>query len=164
MRCPETSPSAIAGTIAGAVRRAGVRAVVQSGSPGFGVVGDDVLTVGSVPHSWLFPQTAAVVHHCGAGTTAAGLRAGRPTVPVPVMLDQPFWARRLQRLGAATASLDFRKLAVEPLAARISEATTDEAMQARAAHLAATLAHEDGYAPVIAAIGRLQGGGGQSHA
>ncbi|MFD5659245.1 glycosyltransferase [Streptomyces hirsutus] len=49
----------------------------------------------------MFPRTAAVVHHAGAGTTAAGLRAGVPAVPVPVMADQPFWASRLYELGVA---------------------------------------------------------------
>ena len=53
----------------------------------------------AVPHDWLFPQVAAVVHHGGAGTTAAGLRAGRPTVICPFFGDQPFWGRRVHELG-----------------------------------------------------------------
>lgn len=42
------------------------------------------------PHDWLFPQMAAVMYHGGAGTTAVGLRAGKPTVICPVIGDQPF--------------------------------------------------------------------------
>ncbi|MGN5379478.1 glycosyltransferase [Streptomyces lasalocidi] len=87
--------------VAAAARRAGVRAVVQAGWAGPSGAGDDVLAVGDLPHDWLFPRTAAVVHHAGAGTTGAGLRAGVPAVPVPFMADQPFWAARLHRLGVA---------------------------------------------------------------
>jgi tetratricopeptide (TPR) repeat protein len=84
--------------------------VVQSGWAGLEVHGDDVLTVGAVPHEWLLPRAAAVVHHCGAGTTAAALRAGVPTVPVPVAADQPFWAARQQALGVCPAVLPARRL------------------------------------------------------
>ncbi|MGQ7754229.1 glycosyltransferase [Streptomyces sp. WC2508] len=87
--------------VAAAVTRAGVRAVVQAGWAGLSAVSDDVLAIGDLPHDWLCPRTAAVVHHAGAGTTAAGLRAGVPAVPVPVMADQPFWAARLHRFGVA---------------------------------------------------------------
>ncbi|GAA4932486.1 glycosyltransferase [Streptomyces coeruleoprunus] len=95
--------------VAAAVERAGVRAVVQAGWAGLSGRGDDVLAIGDVPHDWLFPRTAAVVHHAGAGTTAAGLRAGVPALPVPVMADQPFWASRLYRLGVAPRPLPFQE-------------------------------------------------------
>ena len=66
-----------------AVRQARVRGVLQGGRAGLGAAGDDdVITIGEVPHACLFPRMAAVVHHAGAGTTAAGLRAGIPAVPV----------------------------------------------------------------------------------
>ena len=63
---------------------------------------DSVFLVDSVPHDWLFPRMAAVVHHCGAGTTGAALRAGVPAVAVPFFADQLFWARRLHELGVLT--------------------------------------------------------------
>ena len=75
--------------IAAAVARAGVRAVVQTGWAGLNPSGNELLAVGDLPHDWLFPSMAAVVHHAGAG-----LRAGVPAVAVPVMADQPFWAQR----------------------------------------------------------------------
>lgn len=50
----------------------------------------------SVPHDWLFPRIAGVVHHGGAGTTAAGLRAGVPTIIKPFFGDQNFWAERVE--------------------------------------------------------------------
>lgn len=73
--------------VSAAVTRAGVRAAVQSGWAGLEPAGDDILLVGDLPHDWLFPRTAAVVHDAGAGTTAAGLRAAVPAVPVPVRAD-----------------------------------------------------------------------------
>ena len=76
-----------------------MRAVVQAGWTGLTGTGDRILPVGDLPHDWVFPRVAAVVHHAGAGTTGAGLRAGVPAVPVPVLADQPFWACRLHRLG-----------------------------------------------------------------
>ena len=76
--------------VAAAVKQAGVRAVVQAGWAGLAPFEDDILLVGDVPHDWLFRHMAAVVHHAGAGTTGAELRAGVPAVAVPVLLDQPF--------------------------------------------------------------------------
>ncbi|MEU6238903.1 glycosyltransferase, partial [Kitasatospora sp. NPDC047058] len=118
-----------------ALRRAGVRGVLQSGWAGLAAAGDDILTVGELPHAHLLPRTAAVVHHCGAGTSAAGLRAGVPAVPVPVLADQPFWAARLARIGAATDPVAFAELTVDRLAAGIRRAVTEEPLlrQARAA-------------------------------
>ncbi|MFC9815484.1 glycosyltransferase [Streptomyces virginiae] len=63
----------------------------------------------------MFPRTAAVVHHAGAGTTAAGLRAGTPAVAVPVQLDQHFWAQRLRRLGVSPPPLRYPSLTAPQL-------------------------------------------------
>ncbi|MYV99086.1 glycosyltransferase [Streptomyces sp. SID3343] len=136
-----------------AVTRAGVRAVVQAGWAGLSVVGDDVLAIGDVPHDWLFPRTAAVVHHAGAGTAAAGLRAGVPAVPVPVMADQPFWAARLHRLGVAPQPLPFHDLTAEALGATVTACMGDPAYRRRAAELAGHLAAEDGAAALLDHIG-----------
>jgi UDP:flavonoid glycosyltransferase YjiC (YdhE family) len=142
--------------VTAALRRAGVRGVVQAGWSGLTAAdGDDVLPVADVPHAWLFPRTAAVVHHAGGGTSAAGLRAGVPAVPVPVLLDQRFWAVRLAALGAATAPLPYRRLTVDRLASAIRAATTDPARRDRARRLASRLADEDGCTPVLAALDRL---------
>ncbi|MBP0449251.1 glycosyltransferase family 1 protein [Kitasatospora sp. RG8] len=141
-----------------ALRRAGVRGVLQSGWAGLAATGDDVLTVGELPHAQLLPRTAAVVHHCGAGTSAAGLRAGVPTVPVPVTADQPFWAARLSGLGAATAPVPFAGLTADRLAAGIRRAVEDASYRARARVAARAMADEDGAARVAEAVARLAGG------
>lgn len=99
-----------------ALRRAGLRGILQSGSAGIAAGGDDVLTIGDTPHALLFPRLGAVVHHAGAGTSAAALRAQVPSVTVPVTADQPFWAARLASIGAATDPVPFRSLTAERLA------------------------------------------------
>ncbi|WP_217206808.1 glycosyltransferase [Streptomyces sp. AC550_RSS872] len=136
-----------------ALRRAGLRGIVQSGSAGLAADGDDVLTIGDVPHALLFPRVAAVVHHAGAGTSAAALRAGAPAIPVPVTADQPFWAGRLASIGAATAPVPFASLTAERLADALAQAVRRQTY-ARAASVAARhMATEDGVGAVLKALG-----------
>lgn len=140
-----------------ALRRAGVRGVVQAGWAGIAGEGDDVLTVGELPHARLFPRMAAVVHHAGAGTAAAALRAGVPSVPVPVTADQPFWAGRLARLGAATTPVRFTDLTADRLAEAVRQAVEEQWLREGAQEAARAMAEEDGAARVaeaVAALGR----------
>ena len=130
--------------VGSALRTAGVRGVVQSGWARLRGDGDDIITVDDLPHSWLFPQMAAVVHHCGAGTAAAALRAGVPSVPVTGIMDQPFWARRLHALGAATTPLRRVALTAADLAAAITTATTAQGYRRRARELSQLIRDEDG--------------------
>ncbi|MEV3984534.1 nucleotide disphospho-sugar-binding domain-containing protein [Nonomuraea sp. NPDC049758] len=146
------SDPALAGRVQGELE-AGLRGVLQTGLRG--PVSDDVLAIGDVPHDWLFPQLAAVAHHCGAGTTASGVRAGVPTVAVPVMNDQPFWASRLTALGVAPAAIPFRRLTPARLAAALTTAATDPAYRQRAQALSAHVSAEDGAAPVVEAVNEL---------
>jgi UDP:flavonoid glycosyltransferase YjiC (YdhE family) len=145
----------LAATVLTAVRRAGVRAVVQAGWAGLQVHADDVLTVGEVPHHWLFPKVAAVVHHAGAGTAAAGLRAGVPAVVVPVLADQPFWAARLHALGVAPQPVPLPSLTADRLAAALRTVTTDAALRDRAAAMSARVTAEDGAGRVAAWLDNL---------
>jgi UDP:flavonoid glycosyltransferase YjiC (YdhE family) len=146
----------LADVIADALRQAGVRGVVQSGWAGLDVSGDDVLVIGEAPHDWLFPQMAAVAHHCGAGTTAAALRAGVPTIAMPGPAgDQPFWARRLHELGASTPPIAQRKLTTDRLAAAIRIAVTDHQIRDATSQLAGRIGSENGAARVVAAVENL---------
>ncbi|MEV4347484.1 glycosyltransferase [Actinoplanes sp. NPDC049596] len=140
----------LAEIVAAAVERAGVRAIVQAGWAGLGAPSDRLLSIGEVPHEWLFPRVAAVVHHAGAGTTGAGLRAGVPAVAVPVLVDQPFWADRLHRLGVAPRPLPMAELTAGELAAALRSCLDDPSYRERAADLGHRLRAEDGAAPVIA--------------
>ncbi|MFF9909563.1 glycosyltransferase [Streptomyces sp. NPDC013457] len=153
--CVTAEADRLSELLAEALRRAGVRGIVQAGWSGLHAEGDDLLTVQEVPHAWLFPRTAAVVHHAGAGTAAAGLRAGVPAVAVPVQLDQHFWAARLARLGVAPAPLRHQRITAERLAAAITTATRDPALRARSRLLAADLTGEDGAQPVLDTLARL---------
>jgi sterol 3beta-glucosyltransferase len=109
---------------------------------------DDVLVIDSVPHDWLFPQVAAVVHHGGAGSTAAGLRAGRPTQVVPFLGDQPFWGGRVHAIGAGPAPLPAKRLA-GGLAERLSALISERSYARRAAGIGELLRAEDGPANAI---------------
>ncbi|MFJ2770788.1 glycosyltransferase [Streptomyces sp. NPDC087300] len=140
-----------------ALRAAGLRGVLQSGRAELAASGDDVLTIGEVPHARLFPWVEAVVHHAGAGTTAAALRAGVPAVPVPVMADQPFWAARLAALGAATGPIPFKELTAPRLADALCRAVREPGHADAAAGLARTMAAEDGAGQVLKAVERIVG-------
>ncbi|MEE1788301.1 glycosyltransferase [Streptomyces sp. SP17BM10] len=149
----------LSGIAVDALRRAGVRGVLQSGWAGLdGGSADDVLTIGELPHALLFPRTAAVVHHAGAGTSAATLRAGVPSVPVPVMADQPFWAARLAAIGAAPSPIPYADLTAERLAGAIRRAVDDRGHRARAGAAAGLMARECGAARVAEAVAALPGG------
>ncbi|WP_307825517.1 glycosyltransferase [Streptomyces sioyaensis] len=152
---PLDEPERFGRLVGRALRLAGVRGVVQTAWAGLSVDGDDVLTVGEVPHARLFPRMAAVVHHAGAGTTAAGMRAGVPAVPVPMMLDQSFWASRLTALGVSPGRVPFRQLSAERLAAAIRKAVEEPRYRHRARQLAALLDAEDGAGRVLTAVERL---------
>lgn len=98
-----------------------------------------------------------MVHHAGAGTAAAGLRAGVPAVPVPVTADQPFWASRPAAIGAAAAPIPFTSLSAEGLADALGPVVRRQTY-ARAASVAARhLATEDGAGQAVKALERLTG-------
>jgi UDP:flavonoid glycosyltransferase YjiC (YdhE family) len=139
-------------TVLQALRISGQRGVLLSGWAGLGrgqVLPDTVLRAENLPHSWLFPRMAAVVHHGGAGTTGAGLRAGVPSVLTPLAADQHNWARRVHALGAGPAPVAFQGLDAKGLANAIRDAATDPGMRQRAAEIGGRIAAEDGLGQAI---------------
>ncbi len=139
-----------------ALRLAGQRGVLATGWGGLTAdnTPDDVYVVEAVPHDWLLPQVAAVVHHGGAGTTGASLRAGKPTVICPHLGDQPFWGRRIAALGVGPSPISQRQLTAERLADAIKTAVSDQGISRRAAALGAAIRAEDGVGNAIAVINR----------
>jgi UDP:flavonoid glycosyltransferase YjiC (YdhE family) len=115
---------------------------------------DGVLAIEPCPHDWLLPRVAAAVHHGGAGTTAAGLRAGVPSVVIPFFADQPFWGWRVAALGAGPPPIPRRRLTAERLASAIRTATGDPGIRRRAAELGARIREEDGVARAVEAFER----------
>ncbi len=113
---------------------------------------DNVFKIDSVPHDWLFSQMAAVIHHGGAGTTAAGLRAGIPTITVPFFVDQPFWGKRVAELGVGPQPIPRKQLSVERLAAAITTVVSDKELQRRVAVLGERIRTEDGVAKAVEVI------------
>jgi sterol 3beta-glucosyltransferase len=137
-----------------ALRLAGQRAVLATGWGG--LTADDapegIFVMDAVPHDWLLPRVAAVVHHGGAGTTASGLRAGKPAVICPFVGDQHFWGWRVAALGAGQPPIPQRTLTAKRLADAIRSAVTDGDMRQRAAALGETIRAEDGVGRAIAVI------------
>jgi sterol 3beta-glucosyltransferase len=137
-----------------ALRLAGQRAVIATGWGGLAAANapEGAFVVDALPHDWLFPQVAAVVHHGGAGTTAAGLRAGAPTVICPFVGDQTFWGLRVSELGVGPAPVPQRGLTAERLADFIRKAVTDRDIRERARALGETIRAEDGIGRAVARI------------
>lgn len=115
-----------------------------------------VYHAGSMPHTWLFDQVSAVVHHGGFGTTAAVLRAGVPGIVVPHIIDQFYWGMRVHELGVGPKFISRGKLNAENLSAAINQALTDPAMRTRAADLGNKIrCEEDGVTSAVRLIGNL---------
>ncbi|KAK9246125.1 hypothetical protein V1506DRAFT_559685 [Lipomyces tetrasporus] len=112
---------------------------------------DSVLQIKSAPHDWLFPQLDAAVHHGGAGTTGASLRAGIPTVVKPFFGDQFFYANRVEDLGAG---LHLKKLTVRHFAKVLWEATHNERIIAKARVIGKQIQKEDGVGVAVKTIYR----------
>src|SRR5699024_8744963 len=104
---------------------------------------EDVLFVDGEPHELLLPRTRAVVHHGGAGTTAAALRSGIPQVVVPFVLDQPFFGRRVREIGVAGEPVPVASATTDRIATSLRQ-TEDEAVRRRAADVGRLVRAEDG--------------------
>ena len=115
----------------------------------------DIYLTKEVPYSWLFPKMRAVVHHCGAGTTALSVRAGVPAVPVPFFADNPAWAERLHGLGVASEPIPAKALTAARLAQAIAQAIESKDMANRAQTLAAKVNQENGVQQAVEAIDRF---------
>ena len=141
-------------TVIDALTRAAQRGILASGWGGLAAshVPEHVLVIDEAPHDWLFPRVAAVVHHGGAGTTAAGLRAGKPTLICPFIADQPFWGMVVHARGAGPQPIPQRRLTAPRLAAAIATMVQDRDMQRRAAALGEQIRGEDGVAEGIAIL------------
>lgn len=135
---------------------AGRRVILARGSTSHEPASEDVFVTGFVPHDWLFPRCAAILHHCGAGTTHSALASGTPSIPVPFTLDQPFWARRLHSLGVASPPLDPRRPHPDAVRTALEHVLTT-ADRERATALAHEVASEDGVGTAVDTIEDIAG-------
>ena len=151
-------PEQTADLVIQALALANQRAVLLSGWSGLqkNNVPDSIFMIDSIPHSWLFPRVSAVIHHGGASTVAAGLRAGVPSIVIPFFGDQPFWGQRIADLGVGTKPIPRKKLTAERLANAIQQVMINEDMRRRAAKLGKQIQTEDGIVASIEIIGHLE--------
>lgn len=130
-----------------AVRKTSQRAILSKGWGGMGAGIDHmpsgIFMIGNVPHDWLFKHVSCVVHHGGAGTTASGIAAGRPTVVVPFFGDQAFWGAMIARAGAGPDPIHHKQLTADKLADAINFCLRPESLE-RAKNLASKTAAERG--------------------
>lgn len=147
-------------TIVAGLQRAGRRGVIHSGGADLGEeaatgdLGHRLLVIDDVPHDWLFPRLAGVIHHGGAGTTAAGLKSGVPSGVVPHIGDQPYWGRRVAELGVGSDPVPRHLLTADGLAAMI-ERMSDRSVISEAAGLGERIRAERGVANAVAFIERF---------
>jgi UDP:flavonoid glycosyltransferase YjiC (YdhE family) len=137
-----------------ALAASGQRAVLLTGWGALApaVPSDRVFVAESVPHDWLFPRSAGVVHHGGAGTTGAALRAGVPALAVPFAGDQFLWGRRVFALGVGPRPVPRWKLSAASLADALRTMAGDPEMRQRAAQLGETIRAEDGVGRAVRLI------------
>lgn len=142
---PGLDPQRLTAIVLEALARTGKRGLLASGG---GALAAEALPprarmIDAAPHDRLFPFVSGTIHHGGAGTTAASLRAGKPCAICPFFGDQPFWGRRVAALGVGPPPLDRRTLSADRLAAAIA-AMEDQAMRHRAQLLGDAIRDEDG--------------------
>jgi sterol 3beta-glucosyltransferase len=133
------------------------RAIILTGWGGWKAhpAPENILYLDSAPHSWLLPHCKTFIHHGGAGTTAAGLRAGIPNIVVPHAADQPFWGRRVQALGAGPAPIAVKNLNAGRLLAALAVAESDSVISAAQA-LGGQIRAEDGIQAAVRLIEQLK--------
>ena len=148
-------PAALRRTIFTALDEAGARGIVSDGWAHLGSEAPppNVFLIGDAPHDWLFARCRAVCHHGGAGTTAAGLRAGLPTVVVPFFGDQFFWGRVVADAGAGPEPIPIDRLASDTLAEAFEICRRGEVRE-RAAALGIAVRETDGVELAVRSVYR----------
>lgn len=152
---PTEDPEATTQMVIDALRKAGQRGILLKGWGAISESGqptDDMFFIESAPHEWLFTRMAAVVHHGGAGTTGAGLRAGKPSILTPHFADQPWWGMRVYERGVGPRPIPRAELSADNLAAAITEALNGSGMRERAAKLGEQIRAEDGVGTAVRII------------
>jgi len=137
-----------------AVRRTGQRAILSTGWGGFQTkdLPETILPVGFVSHSWLFPRVSLAIHHGGAGTTAAILRAGVPSIVVPFFADQFFWGRRVRELRVGAGPIPRRLLTADRMESAIRKILEDRDITERSRRLGNAIRGEDGISVAVSAV------------
>ena len=141
-----SSPQQTIELVTTALKQAGQRGIIAAGWSGAQVQSgsDHVYIIDKAPHDWLFERVAGIVHHGGSGTTGAALRSGKPSLIIPHMSDQPYWAKRVYELGVGAKPIPRARLTADNLAAGIKTLLIDGDMQRTAAELSTKIRAENG--------------------
>ncbi len=146
-------PDRLSSEILTGIRNCGLRIVMVTGRTVFDAVpARDLYVIDAIPNHWLYPQMASVIHHGGAGTTAAGLRGGTPTIVTPVMGDQTFWGKRVAAIGAGPNPIAAKRISAAGIENAVRRATEDPVIADRAARVGASIRGEDGIGHAIRTI------------
>lgn len=151
---PVQEPQKMTNIIVEALESTKQRGIIHKGWGGLGNLAepeDFVYTLDNVPHDWLFLQCSAVVHHGGAGTTAAGLKAACPTTIVPFFGDQPFWGEQVHAKGIGPPPIPIEEFCLDKLVSAI-EFMLDPKVKQRAVDLAKAMENEDGVTGAVNAF------------
>jgi sterol 3beta-glucosyltransferase len=142
------------------IEKAGARAVLSSGWGGLSAANlpESIIQVGYIPHEWLFQRVSMVIHHGGAGTIAAGLSAGKPTIVVPFGGDQPFWGNQIYKIEAGPKPIPIRKFSSDLFAERIMEVKKDERYRRNAEHIMTQINCENGKEKAVKLIEMIAAG------
>lgn len=141
-----------------ALERSNQRAVLIAGWGGMksSAASGRAFVIDSAPHDWLFPRMTLAVHHGGAGTTGAALRAGVPSIIVPFAADQPFWGSVIARRGLGPRPIPRARLTPARLAEAITQVVGDAAMRRAAAAMGERVRAEDGVGRAVEILSKLQ--------
>jgi sterol 3beta-glucosyltransferase len=139
-----------------ALQMTGLRAIVQGWKESTQNMSlpPTIYAAGSVPHSWLLPQCAGIIHHGGFGTTAAGLRAGIPALVIPHMVDQFYWGQRVHELGTGPKPIQKAKLEITTLAAAMQQLVQNDTLRSTTSALAEKIRQENGLNNAVQLIER----------
>ncbi|EEF41276.1 sterol 3-beta-glucosyltransferase UGT80A2 isoform X1 [Ricinus communis] len=151
---PVQEPEKMTQIIVHALEQTGQRGIINKGWGGLGNLAepkDFIYLVDNCPHDWLFLQCKAVVHHGGAGTTAAGLKAACPTAIVPFFGDQPFWGERVHARGVGPVPIPVDEFSLHKLIDAI-KFMLDPEVKERAVELAKAMENEDGVTGAVKAF------------
>lgn len=143
-----------------ATKRAGLRSIIQGWDEAFRnrEAPGHIFHADSVPHSWLFPQAAGVVHHGGFGTASACFRAGTPALVIPHILDQFMWSQQVEKLGCGPAPLARSKVTLKSLEAALRALCGQESFKVKAGEIAASISTENGVQRAVTLIAQAREG------
>ncbi|MFN8579124.1 MAG: glycosyltransferase [Candidatus Sericytochromatia bacterium] len=151
------NPEETSNMIIKSIKGLNVKLIIMTGWGGLSISDnyEDIHVVNQIPHDWIFPKINAVIHHCGAGTTSATLRAGIPSISVPFFGDQPFWSNQIYKLGLSTKPINRKDLNSSNLREAIIESIANDNLINRAKIISKKINSENGISNAVETIKQI---------